>query len=81
MPALPGPVLSPIGAGDACAGATLHAWLRSSAADDGDLPHSVAAFCFGVACGAASCLTDSNSEFDLAQARSLRRAATVTRLQ
>lgn len=96
MPPLPGPVLSPVGAGDAVAGGTFHAWLglrsapnSTSAATeatwdldaaagpaekfkrDAAKPAGVAAFQFGLACGAASCLTAENSALDLTTALSL----------
>ena len=51
-----GPVLSPIGAGDTVAGTTFAKWL-----EDGD---PVQAFAYGLACGAASCLTAENAVFD-----------------
>jgi len=82
MPPLPGRVQSPVGAGDAVAGATLHAWLSleeggETAADGGtkapdeDTPTAVKAFAFGLSCGAASCLTRDNSAFDLGVASTL----------
>ena len=70
LPPLPGPVLSPIGAGDAVAGGTFSYWLKG--ADEGTAagaadapPLIVRAFGFGLACGAASCLTAENSVFEL----------------
>jgi sugar/nucleoside kinase (ribokinase family) len=69
LPPLPGPVLSPVGAGDAVAGGTFHAWLglHSAAGSTSERtgPSGVAAFQFGLACGAASCLTAENSALDL----------------
>jgi len=69
MPPLPRPVVSPIGAGDAVAGATLSAWLKDDA--DGGQPAPLRAFRFGLACGAASCLTPDNAAFDVATATAL----------
>jgi len=80
MPPLPGPVLSPVGAGDAVAGGTFHAWLRpgeTSSSVDSGVPVVVRAFAFGLACGAASCLTAENSVFDLATVRSIHAAIEI----
>ena len=76
-PPLPGPVLSPIGAGDTVAGATFAAWLGNEA--DGDVPAAVAAFAFGLSRGAASCLTRENAAFDAATAEALLAGTEVTR--
>ena len=86
LPPLSGPVLSPVGAGDAVAGGTLYAWLASEPSGaavaavaasgagsgahgakggPGTVPVAVQAFAFGLACGAASCLTAENSIFDM----------------
>uniref|UniRef100_A0A7S3NNK6 Carbohydrate kinase PfkB domain-containing protein n=1 Tax=Aureoumbra lagunensis TaxID=44058 RepID=A0A7S3NNK6_9STRA len=54
---LPGPLRSPIGAGDTVAGTTFARLLAGY--DDLD------AFAFGLSCGAASCLTSENAVFDL----------------
>ncbi|KAJ8606910.1 hypothetical protein CTAYLR_008930 [Chrysophaeum taylorii] len=78
LPALPGSVSSPIGAGDAVAGATLAGFVRPQR--DDRLPRILAAFAFGLACGAASCLTPDNAAFDIALARQLRADTNVLRL-
>lgn len=102
MPPLPGPVLSPVGAGDAVAGGTFHAWLglRSASGSTSATTEAtvnleaaagsaeirkheavnavgVAAFKFGLACGAASCLTAENSALDLTIALSLHAQVVV----
>ena len=65
-------VRNPIGAGDAvAAGFTAH-WC-----EDCDI---VAAFAFGLACGAASCCTARNSVFDVEVARALSEGAQVAGL-
>lgn len=60
LPPLPGPVLSPIGAGDSVSAGTLHKWTGAGAGAP------AAAFRFGLAVGAASCLSASNACFDVA---------------
>lgn len=99
VPPLPGSVRSPVGAGDAVAGGTFHAWLalaasaaavpsagppeatapssEARAAGAAGAPAAVAAFAFGLACGAASCLTAENSAFDLATALALHAQISV----
>ncbi|CAE8634023.1 unnamed protein product [Polarella glacialis] len=68
---LRGPVVSPIGAGDSTSAGTLHAWCRSSVhAEDADAA-AVEAFRFGLAVGAASCLTGDNAVFDMADVRDI----------
>jgi len=63
---LRGPVMSPIGAGDATSAGTLHAWCRGRGGG-GDLDsQALEAFRFGLAVGAASCLTGENAKFDMA---------------
>ena len=81
LPPLPGPVLSPIGAGDAVAGATFAAWLNAAdRADgaDGDVPAPVAAFARGLSVGAASCLTRENAAFDAAVAAELHAGVAIS---
>ena len=89
LPALPRPLLNPIGAGDAVASGMLAALTGKA----GPLPVTggagagagpvlgrltlaggadpVAAFRWGLACGAASCMTDANSVFARADAEAL----------
>lgn len=73
---LPGPVVSPIGAGDATSSGTLMHWssclsntVPTSAqcmkVSDDDLV--VESFRWGVACGAASCMSAGNSRFQIAE--------------
>mmetsp|Transcript_19574 Transcript_19574/g.54756 ORF Transcript_19574/g.54756 Transcript_19574/m.54756 type:complete len:390 (+) Transcript_19574:47-1216(+) len=74
--ALRGAVVSPIGAGDATAAGTLHAWSRAAtgqraAGDDDADARAVDAFRFGLSVGAASCLTGENSVFDIADVRDI----------
>jgi len=59
------PVVSPIGAGDSTSAGTLHAWCRNCGSGDLDM-QAVEAFRFGLAVGAASCLTGENAKFDMA---------------
>lgn len=66
-----GPILSPIGAGDTVAGATFVAWLEN---DD-----PVRAFAYGLACGAASCLTAENAVFDADVAAAIHAQTVVTK--
>ena len=66
-----GPVLSPIGAGDTVAGTTFAKWLEN---DD-----PVAAFAYGLACGAASCLTAENAVFDAEVAAAIHARTVVTK--
>ena len=66
-----GPVLSPIGAGDTVAGTTFAKWL-----EDGD---PVQAFAYGLACGAASCLTAENAVFDAEVAAAIHARTVVTK--
>ena len=40
--------------------------------DDAPLAEAVAAFAWGLACGAASCMTGENSVFDVAEAVAIR---------
>ena len=61
---LPGPVQSPVGAGDAVAGSTFHAWLEKQGPAREDPSALVDSFAFGLACGGASCLTTQNSKFE-----------------
>jgi 1-phosphofructokinase len=61
---LPGLVQSPVGAGDAVAGSTFHAWLERQSSARADPFALVESFAFGLACGGASCLTTENSKFD-----------------
>jgi sugar/nucleoside kinase (ribokinase family) len=78
LPKLPKPFVNPIGAGDAVASGTVIRWAghctSPSGGDgdsdgdsdsDGDCDGKVVleAFRWGVACGAASCLTGANSVF------------------
>jgi hypothetical protein len=89
MPPLPGALVNPIGAGDAVASGTMLHWchavpriaLSGSAVVAGDEKWNAAveAFCWGLSCGAASCLTESNSVFDLPTAINLRRGVQVSR--
>jgi len=60
------PVVSPIGAGDATSAGTLHAWCRRSSQVDDEDEAVVSAFRFGLAVGAASCLTGENCAFSMA---------------
>merc|ERR1712070_996564 len=58
---LRGPVVSPIGAGDSTSAGTLVAWMIApEAPEDADM-QAVQAFRFGLAVGAASCLTGENA--------------------
>jgi 1-phosphofructokinase len=66
-----GPVLSPIGAGDTVAGTTFAKWLEN---DD-----PVGAFAYGLACGAASCLTAENAVFDADVAAAIHAKTVVTK--
>ena len=66
-----GPVLSPIGAGDTVAGTTFAKWLEN---DD-----PVGAFAYGLACGAASCLTAENAVFDAEIAAAIHARTVVTK--
>jgi fructose-1-phosphate kinase PfkB-like protein len=69
LPPLPAPVVNPIGAGDAVASGTIMALSCKVALPTGALSSATAtakvedAFRWGLACGAASCLTPSNSQF------------------
>ena len=79
LPPLPGAVQSPVGAGDAVAGATFVAWLEAApSSTTGSPPAAVSAFAFGVAVGAASCLTGENSRFDFDTAVRLHEGSTIT---
>ena len=60
---LPGPLASPIGAGDAVAGVTFAGIVAGHELVD--------AFAFGLSCGAASCLEPDNAAFDLGVAKRL----------
>ena len=59
LPALAKSIRNPIGAGDATAGGTIYRWIQ----DDGCTPEE--AFKFGLAIGAASCMSGLNSVFDI----------------
>ena len=61
VPALPKPLSSAIGAGDAVASGTLMQW---SGCCEGGAASAVKAFKFGLAVGSASCLTKTNSVWD-----------------
>ncbi|CAK0829207.1 unnamed protein product [Prorocentrum cordatum] len=84
--ALRGAVVSPIGAGDSTAAGTLHMWCRledaaAAACVPVDSSRTVAeAFAYGMAVGAASCLTSSNADFDMADVRSIHEAMEVSEL-
>lgn len=78
------PVISPIGAGDSTSAGTLHAWSRggyctSPGDSDADLC-AVESFRFGLAVGAASCLTGENALFDMSDVWAIYNAIVVTEL-
>eukprot|EP01041_Mallomonas_annulata_P010812 gene10812-22560_t len=76
MPPLPGPLINPIGAGDAVSAGTIFAWdgsFQLSGWPSADEMDEKTAFSWGLACGAASCLTNSNSVFSLADAEAIFR--------
>jgi fructose-1-phosphate kinase PfkB-like protein len=82
---LPRPLANPIGAGDAVASGTLLRWCDTvpaapAATTVGAVAELTEAFAWGLACGAASCLTTENSVFALDDALALR-AAIVPRPQ
>jgi hypothetical protein len=84
-PPLPRPLANPIGAGDAVASGTLLRWCDTvpaapAATTVGAVAELTEAFAWGLACGAASCLTTENSVFALDDALALR-AAIVPRPQ
>ena len=89
---LPGNVMNPIGAGDAVASGTLLAWTADfitdyrlkrdsrydSSAECEEDADAVDAFRWGLACGAASCLTTENSKFSLTDASQIYDSTVVT---
>jgi len=83
LPALSFPVRNPIGAGDAVAAGTINflcGLVDAGGSEDrehGD-ERALAAFRWGLACGAASCASNTNSEFDLAAAVDIFRRITPT---
>jgi len=84
-PPLPRPLANPIGAGDAVASGTLLRWCDTvpaapAATTAGTVAELTEAFAWGLACGAASCLTTENSVLALDDALALR-AAIVPRPQ
>jgi hypothetical protein len=88
MPPLPGPLINPIGAGDAVASGTMLHWCNavprfalggSVVTSNLGWNSAVEAFCWGLSCGAASCLTETNSVFDLNIAMDIRRAVEVNK--
>lgn len=88
---LPRKSLSPIGAGDAVAGGTILHWngdvpttsLGSIAAFRGTVNCNendeslINAFAWGISCGAASCMTSTNSVFELADVQSIRKSLDI----
>lgn len=75
---LPGPLASPIGAGDTVAGVTFARFLSSGATSAAAL---FDAFSFGLGCGAASCLTGENALFDADVAATLLYTQTTSKEQ
>mmetsp|Transcript_5806 Transcript_5806/g.13689 ORF Transcript_5806/g.13689 Transcript_5806/m.13689 type:complete len:378 (-) Transcript_5806:94-1227(-) len=75
---LRGPVISPIGAGDATSAGTLHAWCQRTG-DDLDA-QAVEAFRFGLGVGAASCLSGENGHFDIVDVEQILETIVATEL-
>lgn len=86
LPPLPGPVINPIGAGDAVSAGTIFAWSGAFQLESRDARGETEvkefdafteAFRWGLACGAASCLTHSNSVFELETAKQIFRGISI----
>jgi sugar/nucleoside kinase (ribokinase family) len=83
LPRLPRPLINPIGAGDACASGLLLAisgkveipvhQTQTQKIDIADVEGAVEAFRWGLACGAASCMTEGNSVLSRSDAVALFR--------
>lgn len=93
LPPLPSPVVNPIGAGDAAASGTLMALthkvdvsslggssVAGAVSGDSALMLAVTSFGWGLACGAASCLTASNSVLERTATEGVFRGIDVQRI-
>jgi fructose-1-phosphate kinase PfkB-like protein len=76
--------INPIGAGDAVSAGLMYQWLGAATHSSDTAARRAAmerAFRFGLACGAASCCTPTNSVFAAEACDALDRAICVTRLE